>query len=103
MANYDGVASANIKMNNSDDATRAYDISAEFIVDGGNIVINVISGKVLKGDTKVATFFKSTNRKDVSWMEGVDTEVEQNAINSAITAFINACISTITNTNPLSI
>lgn len=103
MANYNGIASANIKMNNSDDRARLYDISAEFTVDGENKVINVINGKVLRDDRTLTTFFKSTNRKDVSWMDSVNTEEEQNNINSAITLFINTCVETIESTNPLNI
>lgn len=103
MATYDGVASANIKMNNSNDELRAYDISAEFVVDSDNKVVNVMNGRVSKDSVTLATFFKSTLRKDVSWRSTVETEEEQNAINSAVTSFIADGIVSITDTNPLNI
>ena len=102
MANYDGLASANIKMNNDNVTDRAYDICAEFVVDGNNVVINIINGKVVKDEKRIATFFKSTIRKDVSWLNDIADD-EQNAINTAINDFISGCVATITATNPLNI
>lgn len=103
MATYNGLASANIKMDNSDDVSRSYDISAEFVVDGTNEIINVMNGKVRRENVTLATFYKSTLRKDVSWMATVDTETEQNTINTAVTDFIDSCVTEIIASNPLSI
>ena len=102
MATYDGVASANIKMNNNNDETRVYDISAEFVVDSDNKIVNVMSGRVRKDGVTLATFFKSTLRKDVSWNIIVEIE-EQNVINTAVAEFIDDCVEAITATNPLNI
>ncbi|MGN0309531.1 MAG: hypothetical protein ACI4C3_02930 [Bacteroides sp.] len=84
---YTALNSANVRVNNSGDAEKTYDIEANVNVTQNSVVNNIDSGRVTLGGVDKATFN--------SWGEGmlnisysnVETE-EQCAIINAVNAFI---------------
>ena len=83
---YEALNSANVKVNNSEDLEKSYDISANANISGVS-VNSIDAGEVKKNGTSKATFNSwGEGMLNVSY-NGVDAE-EQCAITTAINAFI---------------
>lgn len=76
-----------VRMNNENDANRAYAISAEVEYHFENKCLNIHSGAVLDGDSALATFSKYLQELNVQYI--ALTEEQQMAILSAINGFID--------------
>lgn len=76
-----------VRMNNENDANRAYAISAEVEYHFENENLNIHSGAVLDGDSALATFSKYGSELNVQYINL--TEEQQMAVLSAINDFIN--------------
>ena len=76
-----------VRMNNENDANRAYAISAEVEYHFENENLNIHSGDVLDGDSALATFSKYGSELNVQYINL--TEEQQMAVLSAINGFIN--------------
>lgn len=84
---YEALNSANVKVNNSGDAEKTYDIEANANVSQNSEVSNIESGRVSLDGTEKATFNSwGDNMLNISY-SNVEAE-EQCAIISAVNAFI---------------
>ena len=84
---YEALNSANVKVNNSNDLSKTYDIEANANVTQNNVVSNIDSGRVTLDGVEKATFNSwGDNMLNISY-SNVEAE-EQCAIISAVNAFI---------------
>lgn len=81
--------SANLRMDNSVDTAKVYDISCNVNIDSGNTVTSVESGSVLKDGIEVATFSSGgTDNLQIGY-NSVKQE-EQCAIINVVNEFISS-------------
>lgn len=83
-----------VRMNNDNDANRAYAISAEVEYHFDNENLNIHSGAVLDGDSALATFSKYGTDLNVQYINL--TEEQQMAMLSSINDFINEVKASVT-------
>lgn len=86
---FEAVNSANVRMNNSVDTEKVYDIVANVNVNGKELQ-NVDSGTVKKDDVQMATFNKWGENSLAITFQTSSLE-EQIAIIGAVNTFINDC------------
>lgn len=88
MANIEKTLRASVRMSNTDDALRKYDISAEVSIENGEeqSVTRISAGIVKFEEAMVATFYDEYTSRSVSYC-GLAIEA-QNEVNNAINAFI---------------
>lgn len=83
---YEKVVRATIRVNNSVDASKVYDIEADAEVNNG-VVNNINSGTVKKDGSQVATF-NSYGNENLSINHNVGDKQEQCEITAAVNTFI---------------
>nr|DAD81689.1 MAG TPA: hypothetical protein [Myoviridae sp. ct9Ns12] len=83
---YEKVVRATIRVNNSVDASKVYDIEADAEVNNG-VVNNINSGTVKKDGSQVATF-NSYGNENLSINHNVGERQEQCEITAAVNTFI---------------
>lgn len=83
---YEKVVRATIRVNNSVDASKVYDIEADAEVNNG-VVNNINSGTVKKDGSQVATF-NSYGNENLSINHNVGEKQEQCEITAAVNTFI---------------
>lgn len=84
------IESYQLRVNNSEDETRVYNISCSIDVKNGKVT-NINSGNVQKGGTYVADFNKNGSNFNIGFHNV--PESEQCDINNAINAFIEEATS----------
>lgn len=98
---YEKVVRASVRMNNSVDASRVYDIEAEVNIEGGK-ANNVTSGTVKKEGTQVATF-NSYGDNNLNINHSTKDEQERCAVTVAVGAFIEEVKNKVATTNTLAL
>ena len=94
--------SANVRMDNSADAERVYDIAANVNIESGNTLSNIDSGTVRREANELATFGSwGSGNLQINY-NGVSAE-EQCAIITAVNQFIAAARSKAAESNPLAV
>lgn len=98
---YQSLVSATVKMSNSVDTQKVYDIEADVNM-SGNTVSGFNSGFVKKGGVQVATF-NSYGNTNLNVNHNVEDAEGRCAVTAAISAFIEDVKSKVSVSQPLSI
>lgn len=93
--------SANLRIDNSVDTDREYDIAANVNIESNNVVNNIDSGSVMKNGMDVASFSSSSNENLWIDFRSVDAS-EQCAVITAVNSFIASIRTKATGENMLS-
>lgn len=89
------INSANIKVTNSTDYDKVYDIQANLAV-SGTVINNVQDGVVTLSETRKANFYRyDENNLNIQFL--TTDETEMCSIVAAVNAFINNCVQAVTN------
>lgn len=98
---YEKLVKATIRVNNSVDASKVYDIEAEAEISNG-FVGNINSGKVKKDGSQVATF-NSYGNENLSINHNVGEKQEQCEITAAVNTFITDTKAKVAAAQPISL
>ena len=89
------VNSAIIKVNNSKDESKVYDMSANLSVNGANVT-SVNDGVVMKGEERKANFYRySEENLNIQFLTA--DVMEMCAIINAVNGFIGDCVAAVAN------
>lgn len=97
---YASLVNAVVRMDNSVDAERVYEITSDVSISNNTIVQNFSNGIVKKGGTQVATF-NSFGENNLNINYSVNESVEQCDITKAINAFMQDVKSKVSISNPV--
>ena len=98
---YEKVVRATIRVNNSVDESKVYDIEADAEINNG-IVGNINSGTVKKDGSQVATF-NSYGNENLSINHNVGEKQEQCEITAAVNTFITDTKAKVAASDPISL
>lgn len=98
---YEKLVKATVRVNNSVDESKVYDIEAEAEISNG-FVGNINSGKVRKDGSEVATF-NSYGNENLSINHNVGDKQEQCEITAAVNTFIADTKAKIATAQPVSL